>query len=110
MDISLALHIVCGVLMVAIGYLYKRFPPKTINNLYGYRTPRSMRTQAAWHRANAYCSGLMFTGSLLILPVQVLLYVVFDGATSLLIYSAVLCGALVCLLPVVEKNLKKNGF
>ena len=35
-------------MMLAIGLLWRRHPPKDINSLYGYRTPRSTHSRAAW--------------------------------------------------------------
>ena len=36
------------------GYITKRFPPKKINHLYGYRTKTSMRNQEVWDFAQRY--------------------------------------------------------
>jgi immunity protein, SdpI family len=48
-----------GVIVLVAGAVLYRFPPKTINGLYGYRTPRSMRSQAAWNFANRYAAEQM---------------------------------------------------
>jgi hypothetical protein len=37
-----------GTLFVVIALISLRFPPKKINDFYGYRTPRPMNSQAAW--------------------------------------------------------------
>ena len=41
------------------GYITKRFPPKKINHLYGYRTKTSMRNQAVWDFAKRYSASEM---------------------------------------------------
>lgn len=41
-------------LMIMFGALFMRFPPEDINNVYGYRTRRSMRDQGAWDFAQRY--------------------------------------------------------
>jgi uncharacterized membrane protein len=37
-----------GLIFVLAGYLMRRFPPKGINALYGYRTPASMKSPERW--------------------------------------------------------------
>ena len=41
------------------GYITKRFPPKKINHLYGYRTKTSMRNQEVWDFAQRYSASEM---------------------------------------------------
>ena len=41
------------------GYITKRFPPKKINHLYGYRTRTSMQHQEAWDFAQKYSANKM---------------------------------------------------
>ena len=41
------------------GYITKRFPPKKINHLYGYRTKTSMRNQEVWDFAQLYSASEM---------------------------------------------------
>lgn len=38
--------------MLGFGFLWKKHPPKDINALYGYRTSRSCKSQAAWDFAH----------------------------------------------------------
>lgn len=40
--------------MLLFGVLWKRRPPRDINCLYGYRTARSCKSQAAWDFAHQY--------------------------------------------------------
>jgi len=40
------------VMMSVIGLLMKKYPPKKINFFYGYRTSRSMKSQATWDFAH----------------------------------------------------------
>ena len=41
------------------GYITKRFPPKKINHLYGYRTKTSMRNHEVWDFAQRYSASEM---------------------------------------------------
>ncbi len=54
----------CGVglilplMMIGIGWVFIKRPPKTINTYYGYRTKRSMQTQKTWAFAHHYIGKL----------------------------------------------------
>lgn len=52
-----------GVLFV-ISILFWKFPPKKINNIYGYRTPKAMQNQKIWDFANTTFNQtfLMYSG------------------------------------------------
>lgn len=40
--------------MLVLALLYKTYPPRKINQLYGYRTHRSMSNKAIWEAANDF--------------------------------------------------------
>ena len=40
--------ILCGLIYIVTGRLVFRYPPKKINDFYGYRTSRSKKSQAQW--------------------------------------------------------------
>jgi uncharacterized membrane protein len=48
--------IVCGIIFTLGGWLFQNFPPKKINNWYGYRTPASQKNQERWDFAQEYSS------------------------------------------------------
>ncbi len=52
------------IIIAGTGYYFKIKPIKEINNMMGYRTKRSMQSQAAWDFAQVYSSSLLFTWSL----------------------------------------------
>ena len=49
----------CGVIFIVMGYFMSKKPPKEINNLYGYRTPRAMKNQKIWEYAQVYSAKVM---------------------------------------------------
>ncbi|WP_298766873.1 SdpI family protein [uncultured Polaribacter sp.] len=51
-------------LLFLISIIFWKFPPKKINGLYGYRTPKAMQNQQIWDFANATFnkSLLIYTG------------------------------------------------
>ncbi len=64
-----------GIVFLLLGFFQYKFPPKKINDLYGYRTKNSMSSIEKWNLAQKHSSILMmkiaifhiicsFTGSL----------------------------------------------
>ena len=47
------------VFMLILGIIIKKYPPKKINPICGYRTNRSMKNQVVWNAANAHSAELM---------------------------------------------------
>ena len=70
--------------MLLLGWLLKKFPPKKINHLYGYRTQRSMKNQATWEAANTYSSLVFFKISLYSFLIPVALYFLYPQLNVLI--------------------------
>ena len=70
--------------MLLLGWLLKKFPPKKINHLYGYRTQRSMKNQSTWEAANAYSSLVFFKVSLYCFFIPVALYFLYPQLNVLI--------------------------
>lgn len=49
---------VMPLLMVIMGRVFVKHPPKTINNVYGYRTVLSRKNQQTWDYAHDCCGRL----------------------------------------------------
>ena len=49
----------CGIIFIVMGFIMSKKPPKEINNLYGYRTPRAMKNQKIWDYAQVYSAKVM---------------------------------------------------
>jgi uncharacterized membrane protein len=48
-----------GILLIIIGLIMSRFPPKKINGFYGYRMPSSMKNQQTWDEVNRFSAHSM---------------------------------------------------
>ncbi|MFT4535366.1 MAG: putative membrane protein [Saprospiraceae bacterium] len=99
------------VLIALTGYYFKNNPPKKINKMMGYRTKRSMKSQASWDFAQVYSSGLLFTWSLAgIVGLALQLYT--QKATSSTSFAftgiSVLLAIVIGTVYFTEKELKKN--
>lgn len=38
----------CGIIFIITGWIMQKYPPKKINDFYGYRTSRSKKSQEHW--------------------------------------------------------------
>jgi uncharacterized membrane protein len=56
-----------GVFLLIIGGIQYRYPPKKINDLYGYRTDTSKRNQETWDEAQRYSALLMIKSSIYVI-------------------------------------------
>ncbi len=60
--------VLAGSSFVIIGTIMLKFPPKTINSIYGYRTSTSMKSQERWDFAQCYSAKEMIkSGAILAL-------------------------------------------
>ncbi|MEP0365449.1 MAG: SdpI family protein [Cyclobacteriaceae bacterium] len=68
-------------ILILVGLIQLKFPPKEINSLYGYRTARAKRSQEAWDYAQPagakalikttlLFTPMMFVGQLIEIPFQ----------------------------------------
>ncbi|MGC5776847.1 SdpI family protein [Paenibacillus pabuli] len=51
--------LICGVCYFVLGFMVYKKPPKRINGIYGYRTPRAMSNPELWEEAQRYSANLM---------------------------------------------------
>ena len=91
--------------MLLLGWLLKKFPPKKINHLYGYRTQRSMKNQSTWEAANTYSTLVFFKVSLYSFLIPVALYFLYPQLNVLI---TIITNTLLLLyvLYATEKDLK----
>lgn len=94
----------CG-LMLFIAWLLKKYPPKKINHLYGYRTKRSMKSQFTWDSANKYSALIFFKICLYSFLIPVALYFLYPQL-NVLITIVTNTLLLFYMLYATEKHLK----
>ncbi|MBB5396953.1 SdpI family protein [Mucilaginibacter sp. AK015] len=106
-----------GLIFILAGMIQKRYPPKEINSLYGYRTALSMKNQQNWDEGNRYSTALIIKcGWALVvagLVITGLLKLVMLSAqiTALIKVGLMLAGAFVTviiLFRATEKHLKNK--
>ena len=96
------------------GMVYRKHPPRAVNNLWGYRTNRSTKNQDTWEFANRYMGNIWYRWGMILLPLSVVpMLFVLGGDTGVIeIVTGVTC--LSQLVPVgasiylTEKALKEK--
>ncbi|MES2487335.1 MAG: SdpI family protein [Bacteroidota bacterium] len=101
--------VICGLVFLIMGFIMYKWPPKTINWLYGYRTGSSMKSQERWVFAQKYSALQMIRsgGALLLMGLALGLF----GADIPLITGAGTVGLLISagyLLITTERAIKKR--
>ncbi len=70
------------VIMIVVGRLMWKHPPKKINGLMGYRTSRSMKNMETWKFAHEYSGRLWWeVGWILLLP-SIVVHIPVYGASD----------------------------
>lgn len=108
MDETIITQLLIGPLFLILAIIFKTFPPKSINAIYGYRTPYSMKSQEVWDEANRYCNNLMFGVGIIVTLTQIVLFFTLEGQLKILIPTMLLVVLLVSMIPITEVHLRKN--
>ena len=62
-------YYISTLILTAVGVVFWMYPPKKINEFYGYRTTRSCKSQEAWDFAQKYSAKMMTVLGLVALAV-----------------------------------------
>lgn len=105
----LEMPFICGVIFMVVSAITAAFPPKSINAIYGYRTPSSMKSRERWDFAQKYSTRRMFVAGIG-MTILSLVGTIAKGqvAAELAIGFAILFGAAAYILITTELALKKN--
>ena len=89
------------VVFSAGGLILYFFPPKKINSIYGYRTPRSMKNQSNWDFAQKLGGKFMLIFGFIIFLIQITVGYFVSGYTRDQSIVLPIQGAILVLLPVI---------
>ena len=105
--------------MVGFGNLFMKKPPKTINAIFGYRTPMSCKNQETWDFAHKYCGKVWFVSGLVLIQVTAVAMLCILGMNKDVVGTIGSIIAGVELLPLIgviiptevalNKNFDKSG-
>ena len=98
-----------GIIFIITGLLMRKFPPKKINALYGYRTSSSMKSQQVWDFSQKYSADKMVLGGLFLFAVSFLRSFI-DTSQEVPIIIGLILMIMVCIYMffTTEKAIKKN--
>lgn len=65
--------------MIIFGLVWKKRPPKTINNVYGYRTRRSMKSYETWDFAHKYAGKILLYSGVSLMIISIALLFIFKS-------------------------------
>jgi uncharacterized membrane protein len=98
-----------GIVFTSIALIMVKFPPKKINQLYGYRTPRSMKNQESWDFTQQYSSIKMIKGGLFLFFFSFLKIVIpFSESVELILGFGSLLLVIIYFIVSTEKAIKKK--
>ena len=106
--------LICPLMMLIIGLIYKNHAPKKINRFSGYRTEMSMKNIGTWTFAHKYIARLWLAwGAILIVPSVIpMLFVIGKSEEIISLTALIVCfiglGAMMATLIPTEIALRKN--
>ena len=105
--------------LIGFGKHFMRKAPKEINEVFGYRTPMSMKNKDTWEFAHKYCGKIWYFCGVISLPTTVILMLLVIGKNMEVVgtVGAIITGVqLVFLIGSIfpteialRKNYDKNG-
>lgn len=89
----LIMNLMMPLMMIAVGWLFIKKPPKAVNGVYGYRTRMSMKNKDTWDFAHQYCGRLWYKVGWILLPLCIIamLFVLGKDEDMIGTWGAILC-------------------
>ena len=101
--------LIIGFAFISCGWLLRKYPPKKINQWYGYRTPSSRMSQERWDFAQKYsASSAIRTGLIFILIGFIGLFIEVPNDKSVWLALVTLVFGVTFLILRVESAIKKK--
>ena len=106
-----------GLVFLIVGSIQLYFPPKHINQFYGYRMPSAQKSQAAWDEANRYSAIYMIKCGFILIIAGFVMSLIVKTVTvpsnikaGISIFLLILSGILPAVLMIVatEKHMNKK--
>lgn len=95
-----------GPVIIVLSIIFIKFPPKEINNIYGYRTKNSMKSQNLWDYANnTFAKNFLYIG-IITTVLQFIITMLYDHILGIFAGLTTMAVLLFVLIVIIEKNLK----
>ncbi|OEK05270.1 SdpI family protein [Roseivirga misakiensis] len=105
---SIMVHSILIVSSMLVALLAKFVRPDEPNNLSGYRTKRSMRSQDTWEFANEYAGNLIMWSSIITVCLEILLAIFIGGNTAIIITVIIMTVGMFVAIGATEYQLGKR--
>lgn len=107
---TLFISLLVGFIFLITALITLKFPPKKINDFYGYRTPASMKNQEVWDFAQQYSGIKMIQVGLFLMLISFinLFLNLKEGFWQIVVGIAFIIVAVIYLFLSTEKAIKKN--
>ncbi len=109
--VYLILLVIIPALVIFLGFGLFQYPPKDIEQYYGYRTKRAMRSKEAWIFAQQYSGKLYMIMGIPMLILAVIVYLILKKQLTESIFLILLIVETIAIfipIPIVEKALKSE--
>ncbi len=110
MDSAGFIYLFMGPMLLVLAVLFLLFPPRKINYVYGYRTPRSMKSREAWNYANRFSAKYLLGLALLTCLLQAVLILLLPMERAIVWLVAIMVAGVIAGIPLTEIMLKRKGF
>lgn len=102
-------QVLISVLVLIVGLIFKFYPPKAINGLYGFRTALSMKNLETWNKGNEIAANLFIKGSLVLIFVKLIQIIFIPNLAvfNTIIFLTALVTTLILCAVLTQFKLKK---
>jgi uncharacterized membrane protein len=94
---------------ISIAFLYRKFYPREINPVIGYRTKRSMASIENWLFSNEYSSKLLLKSSFVLIVFQSIVWLICGSFVALMSTLSLWLVMLISVNILTERKLKKRS-
>jgi uncharacterized membrane protein len=81
--------LLAGLLFLFMGFMIRKYPPRSMKTWYGYRTFSSTINKDTWHEANQYAAYLSRCMAYILIPFGLLMALIFKTQTDVFLYLTI---------------------
>lgn len=89
--------LIAGLIFLFMGYMIRKYPPRSMKRWYGYRTFSSTINQQTWDEANQYAAYISRIMGFILIPYGLLMGIVFKTQSDAFMYFSI-CPVIFCAL------------
>lgn len=97
-----------GMLLLLLGVIYATYPPKKINQFYGYRTRRTMANQKVWDYANIIGARMIIRIGFLATAFGIIVYWIYPDEIAIIAQAGVIVVGLILGMLFCEQDLNRH--